>query len=43
MRLIVTSPKIGTNGISGLNITVQSKNIHGMSSSYMYLTLCSNY
>ena len=43
MRLIVTRPKMGTSGISGLNITVQSKNINGASSSYMYLTLCSNY
>ena len=43
MRLIVTSPKMGISGISGLNITVQSKNINGASSSYMFLKLYSNY
>jgi hypothetical protein len=43
IRLLVTSPKIGITGISGLNITVQSKNINGASSSYMFLKLYSNY
>ena len=42
IRLIVTSPKMGKTGISGLNITVQSKNINGASSSYMFLKLYSN-
>lgn len=43
IRLMVTSPKMGKTGISGLNITVQSKNINGASSSYMFLKLYSNY
>lgn len=43
IRLMVTSPKMGKTGISGLNITVQSKNINGGSSSYMFLKLYSNY
>lgn len=43
IRLMVTSPKMGTTGISGLNIVVQSKNINGASSSYMFLKLYSNY
>lgn len=43
IRLMVTSPKMGKTGISGLNITVQSKNINGTSSSYMFLKLYSNY
>lgn len=43
IRLMVTSPKMGKTGISGLNITVQSKNINGPSSSYMFLKLYSNY
>lgn len=42
IRLMVTSLKIGKTGISGLNITVQSKNISGASSSYMFLKLYSN-
>lgn len=42
IRLMVTSPKMGKTGISGLNITVQSKNINGASSSYMFLKLYSN-
>lgn len=42
IRLMVTSPKMGKTGISGLNITVQSKNINGASSSYMFLKLCSD-
>lgn len=43
IRLMVTSPKMGKTGISGLNITVQSKNINGASLSYMFLKLYSNY
>lgn len=43
IRLMVTSPKMGKTGIIGLNITVQSKNISGASSSYMFLNLYSNY
>ena len=43
IRLMVTSPKMGKTGISGLNIVVQSKNITGASSSYMFLKLYSNY
>lgn len=43
IRLIVTSAKMGKTGISGLNITVQSKNISGASSKYMFLKLYSNY
>lgn len=43
IRLMVTSPKTGKTGISGLNITVQSKNINGASLSYMFLNLYSNY
>ena len=43
IRLMVTSHKMGKTGISGLNITVQSKNINGASSSYMFLKLYSNY
>lgn len=43
IRLMVTSAIIGKTGISGLNITVQSKNINGPSSSYMFLKLYSNY
>ena len=43
IRLMVTSPKMGTTGISGLNIVVQSQNISGASSSYMFLKLYSNY
>jgi len=43
IRLMVTSPKMGKTGISGLNIVVQSKNINGASSSYMFLKLYSNY
>ena len=43
IRLMVTSLKMGKTGISGLNITVQSKNINGASSSYMFLKLYSNY
>lgn len=43
IRLLVTSAKMGKTGISGLNITVQSKNISGASSNYMFLKLYSNY
>lgn len=43
IRLMATSLKMGKTGISGLNITVQSKNINGASSSYMFLKLYSNY
>lgn len=43
IRLMATSLKMGKTGISGLNITVQSKNINGISSSYMFLKLYSNY
>ena len=43
IRLIATSLKMGKTGISGLNIIVQSKNINGASSSYMFLKLYSNY
>lgn len=43
IRLRVTSHKMGKTGISGFNITVQSKNINGASSSYMFLKLYSNY
>ena len=43
IRLMTTSLKMGKTGISGLNITVQSKNINGGSSSYMFLKLYSNY
>lgn len=43
MRLMTTSAKMGKTGISGLNITVQGKNINGASSSYMFLKLYSNY
>ena len=43
IRLMVTSAKMGKTGISGLNIVVQSKNINGASSSYMFLKLYSNY
>ena len=43
IRLLVTSPKTGKTGISGLNITVQSRNISGASSNYMFLKLYSNY
>ena len=42
IRLMVTSPKMGKTGISGLNITVQSKNINGASLNYMFLKLYSN-
>lgn len=43
IRLMVTSPKMGKTGISGLNITVQSRNINGASLSYIFLNLYSNY
>ena len=43
IRLTATSLKMGKTGISGLNIVVQSKNINGASSSYMFLKLYSNY
>lgn len=43
IRLLVTSAKMGTTGITGFNIMVQSKNISGTSSSYMSLKLYSNY
>lgn len=43
IRLMVTSLKMGKTGISGLNIVVQSKNINGASSSYMFLKLYSDY
>lgn len=43
IRLMATGPKMGKTGISGLNITVQNKNMDGPSSSYMFLKLYSNY
>lgn len=43
LRLTVTSPKMGKTGIIGLNIKVQSKNIHEFSLSCMFLKLYSNY
>lgn len=43
IRLLVTSYKMGKTGISGLNITVQNKNMDGPSSSFMFLKLYSNY
>lgn len=42
IRIRVASLKMGKTGVSGLNLVVQSKNINGASSSYMFLKLYSN-